>query len=207
MPSQTSKSVAGKPPDGERPRNGSGSKFSIVRNHIWLTGPVIIAVVGLIGTGVGATLQGYSNYVLERHKFEYSLIQKALSAPNQTEAAASLRFLVRAGLLEGLNETNISKAADDKKTLPIYLGSAIRDHYLTIQQAKNALSHLKYYDGKVDEVANLKFRIAVMKFQQAQNLEADGFIGPQTVLKLWEACVDCPGLLQGVNAAGTEAPQ
>ena len=156
-------------------------------------------MVGLIGTGVGAGLQGFSNYLLERHKFEYSLVQKALSAPSQKESAQSLKFLLNAGLLRGLNEDNVSAAAKDEKNLPVFLGSAIRDKYLSIQQVKAALSSMHLYEGPINEVPDLKFRIAVMQFQRKSELEVDGYIGPKTVLKLWEACPECQGLLEGVT--------
>lgn len=164
----------------------------------WLAAPaVVVAVVGLVGTGIGALLQGYWNAQLERTKFEAALIQKALSTSSKKEAAQSLQFLVTSGLLKGLNEGNIARVAKqgDGGELPIFLGAAIRDRMITIQSAKGALTELKYLDGPITDEADIKFRIALMMFQRDKKLDIDGLIGPKTVLALWESC-QCPGLLQ-----------
>jgi hypothetical protein len=140
----------------------------------------------------------YSNVLLERHKFEYALVQKALSSADQKEDARNLKFMNDIGLLSGLNQEGIKThlKPDEQQQLPIFLGAAIRDHMITVPQAKGALKFLTYYDGPVNADPELAFRIAVMKFQRAKNLEIDGYLGPKTTLALWEACPECPGLLQ-----------
>src|SRR5262245_39636647 len=79
---------------GTRPRDADRPSF-------WFTSatPLLLAFVGLLGTGVGAVLQGYWNTKLEREKFEFTLIQKALENADKTEAGRNLMFLVQAGLL------------------------------------------------------------------------------------------------------------
>src|SRR5262249_52376366 len=75
--------------------------------NMWFTSPLVIgaltAAFGLLGTGVGAVLQGYWNTQLERQKFESVLIQKALEQKNRDEAAKSLIFDIKAGLIQSLN--------------------------------------------------------------------------------------------------------
>ncbi|MGK7899692.1 MAG: hypothetical protein AB4372_40270 [Xenococcus sp. (in: cyanobacteria)] len=45
------------------------------KTNAWFTSPLLIAIVSTIfGTAIGAALQGYSNFQLERQKFEFSLI-------------------------------------------------------------------------------------------------------------------------------------
>lgn len=110
-------------------------------------------------------------------------------------------------MLSGLREDNVAKASQGNgEQLPIFLGAAIRDRLITIAQAKEVLGRLKsqqtqlpFYTGPVNNDADLPFRIAVMKFQKEKQLEIDGYIGPKTVLSLWEACPECPGLLKGLT--------
>lgn len=186
------------------PRHEPPAKPTLDRRHIWFTTPLLVALFGLIATGITALVPSYSNSRLERHKFEYLLVQKALSAPSRKEAAQYLGFLNDVGLLSGLDKSNVAKASEGNgEQLPIFLGAAIRDQLITIPQAKEVLSHLNeertgksFYTGPIDNDASLPFRIAVMKFQRDKKLEIDGYIGPKTVLSMWEACPECPGLLR-----------
>ena|SRR5215469_16760856 len=186
------------------------SKLPIDRRYIWLTTPLLVALVGLLATGFGALVTWFQTVSLERHKFEYSLIQRALSAPGRPEATKYLAFLNDVGLLPSLNKDNIAKALKNNgESLPIFLGAALRDHLIDVQQAKKVLSFLKekgtkepFYTGPFDCDASLPYRIAVMKFQRANNLEIDGYIGPKTVLSMWEACPECPDLLQLLHEVG-----
>jgi hypothetical protein len=149
----------------------------------------------------------YSITLLERHKFEYGLVEKALAAPKAKDRAVNLKFMTGIGLLNGLNGDAIKTASENPdEQLPIFLGAALRDRLITVQEAKGVLKFLTYgelkvpyYDGPVNDVADLAFRIAVMKFQRAENLEIDGYVGPKTLLALWEACPGCPGLLQALQ--------
>ena len=79
------------------------------RRNIWFTSPLIVtalsAIFGLLGTGIGAVLQGYWNTQLERQKFESVLIQKALEQKDREEVAKNLLFLVKIGLIQSLNCT------------------------------------------------------------------------------------------------------
>lgn len=95
------------------------AKIRLDQKNIWLTSPLLIgcvsAVAGLIGAGVGAILQGYATYNLERQKFEYSLIQNALKAPSQEEAVKQLVFLVDTGVMKSLDGNRLRSIA---KTSP-----------------------------------------------------------------------------------------
>jgi hypothetical protein len=77
------------------------------------------AIFGLLGTGIGAALQGYSTLQLERQKFESSLIQKALDTKDKSEAAKSLLFLVDSGIIQSLDAARIRKIAENPEQLPI----------------------------------------------------------------------------------------
>jgi hypothetical protein len=189
-------------------REGSRPKNEIDQRHVWITAPLMIAFLGLLGTGIGALTQQYSNTLLERNKFEYTLIQKALAAP-RPEALKELIFFSKIGLLSGLAEGKIADASgDDGKELPIFHGAALRDNIISVQQAKSVLKYLTvqqnlkdpknpgFYDGPIDDKFDLNFQIAIMRFQREANLQIDGLIGPKTVLSLWEACPVCPDLLQ-----------
>jgi hypothetical protein len=143
----------------------------------WFTSPLLLAIVGLIGTGVGAVLQGFWNTRLEREKFEFSLIEKALATRDKNEAALNLKFLVDAGLISQFNSEKIASLASNPKALPNF--SPILNS-ISVRDAKAVLSHLGIYKGPIDDSSDDAFRKAVVDFQQSHNLPADGMIGPLT---------------------------
>jgi hypothetical protein len=143
----------------------------------WLTSPLLLTLVGLIGTGTGAVLQGFWNTRLEREKFEFSLIAKALSVPNKDDAAQNLKFLVDAGLINQFNSEKIAKLAANPKTLPDFFGLA---GPVPVRQGKMVLSRIGSYQGAIDDDMNDAYRKAITDFQTSQNMVPDGLIGPQT---------------------------
>lgn len=102
------------------------AKIQLDQRGIWFSSPVLIGIVsavfGLVGTGIGAALQGYSNFQLERQKFEFSLIQKALENKERKEAAKQLLFLVDSGAIQSLNSERIRKLAANPSQLPSIVG-------------------------------------------------------------------------------------
>ena len=95
------------------------------RGHagLWFASPLLLALVGLVGTGVGAVLQGFWNTRLEREKFEFSLIQKALDTADKNEAGRNLKFLVDAGLISQFDAKKIEALASTPDKLPSFLGA------------------------------------------------------------------------------------
>ena len=105
--------------------------------EVWFTSPVLIgiasAVFGLLGTGVGAALQGYANIRLERQKFEFLLIQTSLepsaegdSDDDRQEAARQLIFLVDSGIIQSLDAEKITQLAEDPENLPTFSQTSFR---------------------------------------------------------------------------------
>ena len=150
--------------------------------------PVLLSIVGIVGTGVGALSQGYWNTVLEQRKFEYTLIEKALDTPDRAEAQKGLRFLAETGLVQSLNPAKISSI--QPSDIPLFLGAAVRDKLISIKDAKTVLAHAKQYDGPIDDNSDDAFKKAVANFQMANNLPPDGMIGPATYGKLVESWPD-----------------
>jgi Putative peptidoglycan binding domain len=174
--------------DDQAIRDARGAKtVEVDRRNIWLTAPLLVTLVGLIGTGVGAVLQGYWNNRLERDKFEYSLIQKALETADKGEAARNLKFIVNAGLISGFNSEKILALADKPEQLPTFVGAAISDGSLTIRDVKTILTHLNMYRGPINSDIDQEFMSAIRAFQQSRGLVADGNIGQVTYAKLREA--------------------
>jgi hypothetical protein len=157
------------------------------RSSMWCASPIALAVIGLIGTGVGAVLQGFWNTRLEREKFEFSLIQKALDTANKDDAAQNLKFLVDVGLIKEFDAAKISSIASNPKALPVFLGAAFRNDLITVHDAKSVLTHLGFYTGQIDDQVDSSFRKAVADFQASRNLLPDSYIGAQTYAKLREA--------------------
>lgn len=80
---------------------------------------IFSAVFGLLGTGLGVSLQGYWNTQLERQKFELALIQKALEPKDEQERVKNLQFLVDAGLLKTIHVPKLSDLAKMPELLTV----------------------------------------------------------------------------------------
>jgi hypothetical protein len=156
---------------------------------MWFASPVLLALVGLIGTGIGAVLQGFWNTRLEREKFEFSLIQKALDTPDQKQAGRNLKFLVQAGLISGFDGKKIETLADSPDQLPIFLGTGTYS-IIPVQTAKRALAQLGIYKGTINDTRDEEFRKAVVDFQTRQGLIVDGMLGAATAEALRRAAPD-----------------
>lgn len=165
-------------------------RLALEKRGIWFSSPLIVgvfsAVFGLLGTGVGAALQGYWNTQLERQKFESALIQRALEEPDRSEAAKRLLFLVNAGIIQGLDGSRIARLASDPQQLPTSSHQAVREGILTIREAKELLV-LAGYDGPVNDIQDDEFAERVKQFQGDHGLDPDGFLGAYTAFKLREA--------------------
>src|SRR5258706_114931 len=145
------------------------------RRHSWLTSPLLVAVgstiFGLLGTGVGAALQGFSNTALERQKFESGLIQKALETSDKNEAATNLQFLVGIGLISQFDTQKIAIADFGGAVLgkPVELVSA---DFQSKVDVGVALARRWYDDEGVDLVLgipNSAIALALVKVAAEKN--------------------------------------
>jgi hypothetical protein len=102
------------------------AKVTEAKKGFWHTSPLILAVVALLGTGIGAAVQGFWNTDLERKKFESSLILKSLETTDKKQAANNLLFLVNAGLVASLDNNKIKELANDPKNLPVQTALGIK---------------------------------------------------------------------------------
>ncbi|MBN1203455.1 MAG: hypothetical protein JXB05_00840 [Myxococcaceae bacterium] len=113
-----------------------------------LSSPVIVAVFsalfGVLGTGLGAGLQGYWNASLEQQKFEYGLLEKALVTDNDPAtddldlAKKKLLFLVESGVISRLDREQIKRMASDPSQLPVVQGQRDRAAVNRIVDAINS---------------------------------------------------------------------
>ncbi|MEM1242217.1 MAG: SH3 domain-containing protein [Cyanobacteria bacterium P01_H01_bin.26] len=107
------------------------AKIEIERKGVLLSSPLLIAGVSTVfGTAIGAWLQGNANLnieqqkaeavlQLERQKFEFSLMEKALEKQDTEEAGKQLLFLVNSGVIRDLDTEKIRLIAETPETLPI----------------------------------------------------------------------------------------
>ena len=79
---------------------------------------IVVAIIGLIGAGIGAALQGYANLQLERLKLKSQLILKAIDTPDQSDAAAFLNFLKETKLVEDIDDA-VKQYIKDPEKLPL----------------------------------------------------------------------------------------
>jgi len=102
------------------------AKIQLDKRGMIFSSPLLIALVSTVfGTAIGAGFQGYaslnveqqkskSSFELERQKFEFSLIQKALEETNREEAVKQLIFLVDSGVIKDLEAEKIKRIAEEK---------------------------------------------------------------------------------------------
>jgi Circadian oscillating protein COP23 len=108
------------------------SQLEINRRNTWFGSPLLIAFITVIGGSIcTAFFQAYSNNQLERQKFEFSLILKALEGKDKsifmgsdgtdaarTDAAKRLKFLVELGVIKSLDSDVIDKLSRKPNDLP-----------------------------------------------------------------------------------------
>jgi hypothetical protein len=86
------------------------------------TSPIVLAVstglIGLLGTGIGALVQGYNEANLERQKFEAELILKALEPESASDRKNYLLFLVNIGLVKSIDKKGLIEIADNEENIP-----------------------------------------------------------------------------------------
>lgn len=87
-----------------------------------LNSSVLVAVASsLLGTALGAFITGWYGLTLERQRYEYSLIQKAVETQDYHQAATRLKFLVDTGIIRSLNANAIRDLAEkDASSIPVY---------------------------------------------------------------------------------------
>jgi Circadian oscillating protein COP23 len=110
------------------------SQLEINRRNTWFGSPLLIAFITVMGGSIcTAFFQAYSNNQLERQKFEFSLILKALEGKDKsifmgsevadvarTDAAKRLKFLVDLGVIKSLDSDVIDKLSRKPNELPSF---------------------------------------------------------------------------------------
>ncbi len=105
------------------------AQAEINRKNMWFASPLLIAFASAMFGSIGTALfQGYSNLQLERQKFEFSLILKALEGKDKSvfpgldkkESAKKLSFLVNLGVIKTLDPDVLKKLAEAPEDLPTF---------------------------------------------------------------------------------------
>lgn len=73
---------------------------------------IFVAVIGLLGTYIGALFQGYNNQALEKLKFESQIILKAATSNDIEQNKKNLKFLLDAGFISD-PDSNINTLVND----------------------------------------------------------------------------------------------
>jgi hypothetical protein len=82
---------------------------------------VTAGILAIIGTGVGATFQGWWGHVLEQDKLESELILRATSPTDDSAKRANLSFLIDAGLIPNHRNAVRTILNDATRVLPTFL--------------------------------------------------------------------------------------
>lgn len=83
-----------------------------------IAGTVLVAIIGLFGTGIGASIGGYYNIKLEKEKLRSSLILKAVETTNPESALNYLKLLRDTGLVNDIDVT-INEWTKDTTLIPL----------------------------------------------------------------------------------------
>lgn len=83
-----------------------------------IVGTVLVAMIGLFGTGVGASIGGYYNIKLEKEKLRSSLILKAVETTDPESALNYLKLLRDTGLVNDIDVT-IKEWSNDTTLIPL----------------------------------------------------------------------------------------
>ncbi len=83
-----------------------------------VVGTVLVAIIGLLGTGIGASIGGYYSIRLEQEKLRSSLILKAVETTDPKSALNYLKFLQNTGLVKDL-EVTIEEWSKDSTAVPL----------------------------------------------------------------------------------------
>ncbi len=83
-----------------------------------IVGTVLVALIGLFGTGIGASIGGYYNIKLEKEKLRSSLILKAVETTDPNSALNYLKLLKNTGLVKDL-EVTIEEWEGDPGAVPL----------------------------------------------------------------------------------------
>lgn len=83
-----------------------------------VAGTVIVALIGLFGTGIGASIGGYYSIRLEQEKLRSSLILKAVETTDPKSALNYLKLLQNTGLVKDL-EVTIEEWSKDSTAVPL----------------------------------------------------------------------------------------
>jgi LAS superfamily LD-carboxypeptidase LdcB len=150
------------------------SRIAIDRQGTWLSSSFLVAVAGLFGTGFGAALQGYSNFQLERQKFEFSLIQKALETTDQKQAVDRLVFLSNSGVLKSLDAKKLKDIAENEpEKLPLFPVSSLIPEAATSNardKTRDLERQIVYTMQTIDPNSLVSFRDLNVQLQNNSNL-------------------------------------
>ena len=178
------------------------AKIHLERRGLWLTSPLLIgsitAISGLIGTGIGAVLQGNANFKLERQKFEFTLIQDALEAPNQDEAARQLLFLVNSGVIISLDSKKLRNIAEKNpseipvlvpitaESLEVFFKEYRTKFGVLSREGKAALTKIFSFieqDEDITDVRQIAYILATIKHETANTYQPITELGSDEMLE------------------------
>jgi hypothetical protein len=83
-----------------------------------IMGTVLVAMIGLFGTGIGASIGGYYNIKLEKEKLRSTLILKAVETNDPQSALNYLKLLKDTGLVDDI-DTTIETWSEDLESIPL----------------------------------------------------------------------------------------
>ena len=93
--------------------------------------PLLVALVGVMGVGIGSSITGWGNVQVEREKLRATLILRALDAPTENEAVRRLQFFSKIGIIElSASQSAALKAGGAPLVLPRCVTEAVRNGVL-----------------------------------------------------------------------------
>ena len=125
---------------------------------------MLVAVIGVLGTAVGAYLQGQSNLELERQKFESELILRGLDSSDPDERAKYLSFLMRSNLL---STSRLDRAYIDSLVRTPESTPQVRSQQESAPEARFERASMLERDG-FQHLIGGRFEAALTAFEEAE---------------------------------------
>ena len=133
----------------------------------------LAAVSGCATTGQKATTEQLQSRVVELEK---KLEEKDSEIVDLQYEVKDLSSKVTTSATSPNSEENFSMTSDP---VPVKQSEVVRVS-ATVEQVQTALKNANFYTGKIDGKAGPATKAAIMEFQRAKGLKADGIVGRKT---------------------------
>lgn len=166
-----------------------------------LLGTILVALIGLIGTGIGSLIGGYNNLQLEKEKLRSSLILKAIETQDPESAINFLKLLKDVKLVTDL-DTTIDKWGKDKNSIPLRPPQEEITIFEDINNPDREVRRRavnKFIQEEASNPESIKQVLEWLNQVNINDLSPQGLVNVFYILKRTEKSVWTPEMIQSAN--------